>query len=533
MVDIQFLPTGTTVNGVVTDPDNVNIRANVATTVSVSAWVSPYTLSNNVPIGPPTLAANGDVYTPITPAAGLGLMRTTVDGQQAATALNVSTFACSKICTAGDDRLWGTVPGAKTVVAFDPVSGVTTTYGPLAITNNFAADSPIIVNAAGNLCALDGALTRAVVWTTAGALVGEYVLTAGAVRTYNSALGADGRVWFTRTNSLTALDTAGVSTDYVFNYMTTLEVFAASNSCLYVKDNEGFAKVDVTGTVIKRYQTLPVPKPVPPAAFVPQVNAVELDGRIYMTDYYGRLYSIDLSTDEIRYHQAPSTTQPGSFATFDGETLIFIDTSKQDSSKQLFRLNPGGALSTTLTVEGEKVAQNNPLPVYINAPPKATYIATNPQYTIPATPTDMVVIGGSNTKTVKIRKIRLFLQQTTGGNNQYFLIKRSTADSGGTPNAVTWVPCDSRNPAPTASFNYYTVNPAGLGAAVGNIVIARLVCATATANSVPAWYDLYDEDKSGQPITLRSAQEQLAINFAGVALPAGMKVQAEVHITEE
>jgi hypothetical protein len=165
----------------------------------------------------------------------------------------------------------------------------------------------------------------------------------------------------------------------------------------------------------------------------------------------------------------------------------------------------------------------------------ASYMGCNPQYTIPATPTDMVVFTGSATKTVKIRKIRLFMGQTTAGNEKFYLVKRSTANTGGTATTVTTAALDSTNAAPTAVLKYYTANPSPLGTVVANLSEPTIQTPIGTGGSAlyPPWFNLYEWEPGTQPITLRGTGESVALNWGGAALNAGLKVQLEVIWTEE
>jgi hypothetical protein len=165
---------------------------------------------------------------------------------------------------------------------------------------------------------------------------------------------------------------------------------------------------------------------------------------------------------------------------------------------------------------------------------KATYMVCNPQFTVPATPTDMVVFGGSATKTIKILKVTLFAIRTTASTNEaFFLIKRTVADTLGTPVSTTPQPLDSNSSGATATMNHYTANPTlGAGVTLTNPTLFVGTVTSGAPASQPA-YVLFDEKAAGQPIVLRGTAQQLALNFNGATLPAGMKVQMEVIFTEE
>jgi hypothetical protein len=155
-------------------------------------------------------------------------------------------------------------------------------------------------------------------------------------------------------------------------------------------------------------------------------------------------------------------------------------------------------------------------------------IASN--FTPAATPTDLVIIEGSATKTLRIVSLAIATETTAAGSVEFFIIKRSAADTTGTfVSAGTPVPHDSANAAATANrVGHFTANPGALGAAVGTINRVRV----GTSVLLPgANGDVSDHMKEclpfsnatllDQPITLRGVAQTLAINFNGAALVAG------------
>jgi hypothetical protein len=152
-------------------------------------------------------------------------------------------------------------------------------------------------------------------------------------------------------------------------------------------------------------------------------------------------------------------------------------------------------------------------------------------FTPAATPTDLVIIEGSATKTVRILSMVIGTTNTAAGSQQFFLIKRSTADTTGTfVSAGTPVPLDSANAAASVNrVGHFTANPGALGTVVGTLNQTRVaspaavpgsfagVAANADAELVP-WMA---NSMLDQPIVLRGVGQCLAINFAGAALVAG------------
>lgn len=136
-----------------------------------------------------------------------------------------------------------------------------------------------------------------------------------------------------------------------------------------------------------------------------------------------------------------------------------------------------------------------------------------------ATATDIAVINGSATKTIYITKAIITGIQTTAGLADILLIKRSTADTGGTSTAQTAIPHDSADAAASGTVLAYTANPGALGTSVGSI--RRAFLPVAGAASVVNPVVVFDFGDKGKPITLRGIAQQLAINLNGVTLVGG------------
>lgn len=150
----------------------------------------------------------------------------------------------------------------------------------------------------------------------------------------------------------------------------------------------------------------------------------------------------------------------------------------------------------------------------------SAYRAAAASVTIAGTPTDVFTITGSATKTVRVRRIAITGTCTSTSATHILLIKRSTANSGGTSTATTAVPLVSTSPAATATVLAYTANPASLGAIVGNVDARRGVFpTTSTAQSFNV-IELYSDERF-HPITLIGTGEVLAVNFGSVSLTGG------------
>jgi hypothetical protein len=131
---------------------------------------------------------------------------------------------------------------------------------------------------------------------------------------------------------------------------------------------------------------------------------------------------------------------------------------------------------------------------------------------------------------LKLVRMSISTTQTTAGLNVFFLVKRSTQNTGAATSA-TIVPLDSTNLASVSGWVIsYTANPSPTGTLVGNIAIKNVLTDQSTTVVSPADVVLYDDQYEGQPCTLR-LNEGLYLNFNGAALPAGLSVCANFLFT--
>lgn len=167
-----------------------------------------------------------------------------------------------------------------------------------------------------------------------------------------------------------------------------------------------------------------------------------------------------------------------------------------------------------------------------------TYMASTATFTPAATATDIFHIGGSSTKTLKILRIILSGTQTTlGGSSLHSLIKRSSANSGGTPVAATLVSADSGFPAATALVEHYTANPTlgGTVAGFGTFYNPRTtIPAAASPLAIPVIFDFDIKSMmNGHPIVLRGTSEEVAINLGGTTPSGAANYSITIFWTEE
>lgn len=145
-----------------------------------------------------------------------------------------------------------------------------------------------------------------------------------------------------------------------------------------------------------------------------------------------------------------------------------------------------------------------------------------------ATPTDIFTITGNAETNTYVTGMGFSTIQTTEGVNPWQLIKRSSANVGGTSASIAEVPFNSKGPNSESTVTVYTANPT-VGTGVGNIWTGYIdspeLTPTETGDSY-AGINFNFLEMYGSPIALLSANELIALNFNGNALPAGLQVLA-------
>jgi hypothetical protein len=131
---------------------------------------------------------------------------------------------------------------------------------------------------------------------------------------------------------------------------------------------------------------------------------------------------------------------------------------------------------------------------------------------------DLFFIAGSATKTIRILRISLSsTQNTTNSTIEVQLLKRSTADTGGTPpNQIASY--SSNNPVQTATL---AQTPAGMGSLVGIIRSTKMhipiTGVTGAAQNEYTWYF----NHPSQALVLRGTGDCVAVNFVGTTVTGG------------
>lgn len=173
--------------------------------------------------------------------------------------------------------------------------------------------------------------------------------------------------------------------------------------------------------------------------------------------------------------------------------------------------------------------------LFLQQSQRATYMAVASGYAAYATPTDLFSIFGSGTKTIQIVAVGIAIQSTAAALQTIDFIKRSAANSGGTPTALTAIPLDSADAAAAAALNTYASAPS-TGSSVGTL--DEVMLSSATLTTAPSFISFGGFFGGGispvnvaslqKPITLRGTGEGLCINYKGAALTAGFLAQVKI-----
>lgn len=157
----------------------------------------------------------------------------------------------------------------------------------------------------------------------------------------------------------------------------------------------------------------------------------------------------------------------------------------------------------------------------LSAQSKQTFSVSTALFTPAATATDIFIIKGSATKTIRIISLEFMGTATAATLVDLFLIKRSTANTTGTYVEGTAAKHDSQNSGNSNSAGHYTANPGALGTSAGTVKRVKALLTTSATVMTGLNKNQILTPGLDQPITLRGVAESLALNFNGAALPAG------------
>lgn len=163
---------------------------------------------------------------------------------------------------------------------------------------------------------------------------------------------------------------------------------------------------------------------------------------------------------------------------------------------------------------------------------KASYRAAATGLVTVTGATDVFLINGSATKTVRITRVLISgTFTTTASLVDISLIKRSTANSGGTSSATTIVPLDSADAAATAVVLQYTANPT-VGTAVGAIAAMRYFGSLTGTPAPVGQIEFRFSDLNARACVLRGTAQGLAVSFNTGPAVAGV-YDIAIEFTEE
>lgn len=143
---------------------------------------------------------------------------------------------------------------------------------------------------------------------------------------------------------------------------------------------------------------------------------------------------------------------------------------------------------------------------------------------------DLYCVGGSATKVVKIKGIRISGVATAAIVGDVSIVLRSAANSGGGAAPLALVAMDQLNPAATATVTTFTSAPT-LGTAIGPIR-SRKIAVSTQGNSAVISEGLFQFSVYwDQPVTLRGTREFACVHVS--AFGAGASWDIDHEHTEE
>jgi hypothetical protein len=146
--------------------------------------------------------------------------------------------------------------------------------------------------------------------------------------------------------------------------------------------------------------------------------------------------------------------------------------------------------------------------------------------------TDLVIVNGSATKTVKITRIEISILATAAASVDIQLVRRSTANLTGTSTTPAVAPNDSGDAAATAVVKAYTANPGTLGTLTGVIRTRKYLCnAPAAAEDFAIWQ--FGDRAGAKELVLRGVADGVAINLNAGTVGSGGTADISIEFTEE
>jgi hypothetical protein len=139
--------------------------------------------------------------------------------------------------------------------------------------------------------------------------------------------------------------------------------------------------------------------------------------------------------------------------------------------------------------------------------------------TLAASATDVMAFFGNGTTTVQVTKIRVTGIQTTTGIVDFLLVRRSTANSGGTSSNFSLAQHETTDAANSSTPIAYTANPTP-GTSLGNI---RRWYQAISATTTPEFSEFTLEfGENGKPLILSGTTQGICLNLNGVTVTGGV-----------
>lgn len=160
-----------------------------------------------------------------------------------------------------------------------------------------------------------------------------------------------------------------------------------------------------------------------------------------------------------------------------------------------------------------------------------TYSGGIVAFTPQATPQDFFTLTGNALVVCVLRKVEIWIGASAAAAMELQLVFNSAPDTGGTAAVPVAVSHDSNNAAAVCALAAYSVAPTA-GTTLGPVAVGRVegpILAGAGQSTPLVW--LFG-DNNEQPIKLRNANQQVALNGNGAALPSGIKFSIRFTWTE-
>lgn len=164
----------------------------------------------------------------------------------------------------------------------------------------------------------------------------------------------------------------------------------------------------------------------------------------------------------------------------------------------------------------------------------ATYAVTIYDVTPVAAATDVLQIIGSATKTIAITNIRITADANAATELDFYVYKRSAANTGGTATNPAIAKYDSANANASATVKLYSANPSTLGAGVLLCASQFIVPPTTTNGGIPIMPLLFPfGGQTSQSVILRGTNESVSVSMNGQTIPAGLGLYITIEWTEQ